>query len=676
MNMTLVILIICALIAIALIVVFVVFGRGEGRFTIDIGGAAPRAEGGADNSADTGFHTRLTGLGAVAGSVIGILLARLWSMQLISSDDYTEQAESNRTRTVSTMAPRGRILDRNGVELVTNRSSLTVTATADVADDTVECQLLANLIGMPALAVRRKIRDMSEGAQSMRTVASDVSRHAVAFIEERSYLFHDIEVEQRSVRLYPNGSLAAHVLGYAGTITSEQLEQANANTDPNALAYQSGDTVGQTGVEARYESVLQGVRGEQTVYVDSNGNVIDYVTSVDPQAGSDIMLTIDAAVQRAAEESLATTIAALREKGAVECTSGSVVCLDVTNGEVICMASEPTYSPNVFVGGISSADWELIAAEEADNPLLNRAISGQYPSASTIKPLTTLTALDNGFFTKKSEFECSGYWTGFGDQYGQYCWNHEGHGMVTLETGIIYSCDVVFYEIGKAVFMSDKPEALQEKYREWGLGASTGIDLPSEAIGRVPDADWKWNYYTWADDIARSWQGGDDTNLAIGQGDLLVTPLQMACVYSAIAMRGSCFTPHVLKSVLTSGGTGSVIEYAPVELRHMEEDEKHYDLLHSALEGVVYEEDAAQASHFTNMKERVAGKTGTAESSHSDPHGWFVGYVPADNPKYVVASCLEYAGFGSVSAMYVVRDVMGALYGEPDTSTQESGGDR
>ena len=260
MNLTLLIVAVVGVLAVALVVIFIVFGRGEGRFTFDIGGAAPRAEGGSDTSADTGFKERLTGLGIAAVGVIGVLMARLWSMQLVSSDEYNRQAETNRTRTITKNAPRGRILDRNGVELVTNRSSLTVTADSDVADNTFECQVLANLIGMPAAAVRRNIQNASEGAQSMRVVASDVSRRVVAVIEERPYLFDGVSVEERAVRLYPQGSLAAHVLGYVGTITSEQLE-ADSSSNDGSVSYQSGDTVGQAGVEYQYESVLQGVRG-------------------------------------------------------------------------------------------------------------------------------------------------------------------------------------------------------------------------------------------------------------------------------------------------------------------------------------------------------------------------------------------------------------------------------
>ena len=675
MNLTAVILIIVAIIAIVLIVLYFAIERGEGRFTFDIGGAGPHAEGGTDTSSDTGFKGRLTGLGVFAVGVIGVLTARLWSMQLVSSDDYTKQAETNRTRTVTTNAPRGRILDRNGAELVTNRSSLTVTADSDVADNAFECQLLANVIGMPAAAVRRNIQDTSAGAQSTRVVATDVSRRVVAFIEERPYLFDGVSVEERAVRFYPQGSLAAHVLGYVGTITSDQLEKSDQDSD-SSMDYQSGDTVGQAGIEYQYESVLQGVRGEQSVYVDADGNVLDYGSGVDPQSGSDLQLTIDANIQKTAEESLSSTIQTLHDTLSKECKCGSVVCMDVTNGDIIAMASMPTYSPNVFVGGISASDWAEISGEDAENPLLNRAISGQYPSASTIKPLTALAALDFGLATAQTSYYCAGFWTGFGKDYGQYCWNHNGHGAMNLQSGITFSCDVVFYEIGKAFYEADS-EGMQETFRTWGLGSQEGIDLPSELGGRVPDADWKWNYFTWADDDARSWQGGDNTNLAIGQGDLLVTPLQMACVYAGIANNGVVYKPHLLKSVLSQSGTGSILEHKKEKLREVKEDQGYIDLVKAGLHGVIYDESESQASHFTNMSVEVAGKTGTAEIANApEPNGWFVAYVPADDPKYVVASCIEGGGFGNTSAMYVVRDVLGALYNEPDTSDEESQGDR
>jgi penicillin-binding protein 2 len=676
MSMTILIVLACVAVAVVLIIIFFIFGRGETRFTFDIGGSTPRAAGGSDTSADTNFKTRLNGLAIFSGAVVTALLAKLWSMQLLSSDSYTQQAESNRTRTISTAASRGRILDCNGVELATNRSSLTVTADSSVADDRLKCQVLGNLIGMPYMAVRRKIQDTTEGAQSTRTVAVDVSRHVVAYIKERSYLFEDVEVEQRTQRFYPQGTLAAHVLGYTGTITSDQLDSSNSDSDEGTIDYQSGDVVGQSGVEYQYESVLQGVHGEQTVYVDADGNVVDYATSVKPQSGSDIMLTLDATIQKAAEDALSSVISTVRSSTNPNCTSGSVICLDVTNGDVIAMASMPVYSPNVFVGGISTTDWDELSSDESGYPLLNRAISGQYPSASTIKPLSAFAALDADLANSSSEWDCTGYWTGFGAAYGQYCWKHSGHGWMTVQSGITFSCDVVFYEIGKAFYYSDDPEGLQETYRKWNLGSLEQIDLPNEAEGRVPDAEWKWNYFTSSSDADRSWQGGDTTNLAIGQGDLLVTPLQMACVYAGIANGGVCYKPHVLKSVQPHEGLGSLIEYKSSEIFNVDIDQANLALIRTGLEGVIYEESSSQASHWTNMSERVAGKTGTAEVSTGEPDAWFVACVPSDAPKYVVACCIEGGGYGSQSAMLVVRDVIGTIYNEPDTSTESSSTDR
>ena len=224
MDLSLVIAIVCGLLAVALVVLFVVFGRSQAQFRMDIGGSTPRASGGSDNSTEKTLSSRLVGLGVFVGGVFATLLARLWSMQLVSSDEYAEQAESNRTSVVYTQAPRGRILDRNGREIVTNRPSLTVVASSEVLEDEVEVRLLGNLIGMPAQAVRRKVQDTSEGSQSLRTVSVDVSRRVVAFIGEHPEAFPGVSVQQRTQRAYPNGSLAAHVVGYTGAVTADQIK--------------------------------------------------------------------------------------------------------------------------------------------------------------------------------------------------------------------------------------------------------------------------------------------------------------------------------------------------------------------------------------------------------------------------------------------------------------------
>lgn len=670
MDLSLLIVIVCAVIAVVFIALFLVFGRSEAAYTFDIGGGAPRASGGRDESAETTYSSRLVGFAAVIGAIFAALLARLWSMQLVSSDEYTKEAESNRTRTVTTAAPRGRILDRNGAEIVSNRSSLTVVADADVADDEVEMQLLANLIGMPRQAVYRKVIDSSEGAQSVRTVATDVSRRVVAYLGEHPAAFSGVSVQQRSQRSYPQGTLAAHVVGYTGTVTAEQLEASGS--DDSSVQYKSGDVVGQAGVEAMYESILQGIRGEQTVYVDSNGKILQSSTKIDPQSGSDVVLTIDSGIQKAAEDSLEKVLTELRQKGKNP-AGGSVVCLDCTNGEVLAMASAPTFSPSIFVGGIANSDWEGLTNEASNYPLLNRAISGQYPSASTIKPFTSFAALDNGIATPHSGYVCNGWWTGLGEAYGMWCYNHDGHGGLNLQQGITFSCDVVFYEIGKGFSNSSNKDGMQQKFRQYGFGSATGIDLPSEAVGRVPDAAWKWDYFSSLPDADREWHPGDYCNIAIGQGDILVTCLQIAHAYSSIANRGPVFKPHVLKCVKSNIGNGSVIDYKVSQTDDISEEDDYRDLVERGLEGVIYEESESQAAHWTNLNVKVAGKTGTGEQTSVGRNiCWMVAYAPADDPKYVVAANVDGGDWGSTTAMLVARDVLGQIYGQPDTATTVS----
>lgn len=669
MNFVVILIVLLTVLICALMAAFLLKVKSSRRFTLDIGGGTPRASGGSENSPSSHFKSRINATGIFAGTVIGALFMRLWNMQVISSSSYTEQAEKNRTRSISTHAARGRILDRNGAVLVGNRPSLVVLAEQSVLDDEAELQILAALIGIPKAVLRLKIEDSSQGLQRGRVIAVDVSRRVVSFINAHPSLFDGVSIEARSQRSYPLGSLAGQVLGYTGVITSEQLKASQDNQDEGKITYEPGDVVGQSGIEASYENVLQGIKGEQVVFVDADGNIVNHSSSVEAQSGSDVVLTLDADIQKAAEDSLSSTIKRLQEHGKPDCFGGCAIAMDVTNGEIIAMASAPSFSPNMFVGGISSDDWDMLSSKSSHNPLLNRGIGGQYPSASTIKPLSTLAALNEGIATPQSSYMCTGYWTGFGAAFGQYCWLHTGHGAMTLQTGITHSCDVVFYEVGKGFFYSSNKDGLQQMFKKWGLGSKSQIDLPGELQGRIPDEAWKREYFASYPDDAKAWQGGDNTNLAIGQGDLLVTPLQMLCVYAGIANRGSIPQPHLMKSIKSTSNSGSIIDYKCSTRISVDEKDEYMDLIQRGLYGVIYEESQAQASHFTNMKEKVAGKTGTAETSHETPTGWFIAYAPYDKPRYVVASVLENSGFGSDGAMYVVRDILGALYHEPDTST-------
>lgn len=683
MDAKLVVIIAGIILVVAILASLAILRGSSGRFTYDTqGGTRPRATEGEGNTQGVAVKGRFTGLAFAAAGVFAAITAKLWSMQMVSSDHYEELSRQNQTRTVTTPAPRGRILDRNGVPLVTNRASLTVAAYRDLADDAVLVRHLANVLGMPYIAVKRNIQDYNQSAQSLHTIATDVRRSTVAYIQEHASDFSGVQVVERTQRQYPYGTLAGHVLGYTGTITSEQLdaraealEEGTADARAGQIQYESGDIVGQSGVEIQYESLLQGIRGEQTVQVDVYGNVTGSTSSVPPEPGSDIKLTLDLKIQQACEDGLAHAMSAGQSQGYAEANKGACVCMDVTNGEILGMASAPAFDPSVFIGGVSNDAWAALSSEESGYPMINRAIAGQYMSASTIKPLSALAALKYGVYTEGQTTVCTGWWTGMGEANGKYCWDHAGHGTMNLQTGITMSCDPVFYDIGKAFFYDEKnPEGLQEVFRGWGLGSTTGVDLPSEAAGRVPDAEWKSEFFSDWEDADRSWNGGDMCNIAIGQGDILVTPLQMACVYAGIANGGPEYVPHVFLSAVGRDGTGEAASY---ETRKRLEGtfgkESDIDLVKRGLYGVIYEESASQAAHFTNLDVTVEGKSGTGQKSGEDDYSWFVVYAPAEDPKYVVAAMVEQGGFGSTSAIHAVRDVLGAIYDQPDTAGDTAG---
>ena len=670
-----IVVIVAGVILLAAIVFALVFLRGtSGRLTIGTqSGTAPRASEGEGSTQATAAHGRFKMLTIGVGAVFAAIVAKLWSMQMVSSDHYEQLAKSNQTRTVTTPAPRGRILDRNGEVIVGNRASLAVVAYRDVADDRVCVRHLANVLGLPYMAVLRNIQDNTEGAQSQHTVASDVRRSTVAYIQEHIDSFPGVSVVERTERSYPHGTLAAHVVGYTGTVTADQLkaqQEAADSGDPGAIEYQSGDIVGQSGVEYQYEELLQGIRGEQTVEVDANGNVTGQAGAVPARPGSDIRLTIDLKVQQACEDGLQAGIAAAKRSG-YAAVAGSCLCLDCTNGEVLGMASYPNFDPSVFVGGVSSDVWSELNRDDGDHPLVNRAVSGQYPSASTIKPFSALAGMEYGVYTADMTSNCTGWWTGLGPGSGKWCWLHSGHGIRGLQTGIRDSCDVVFYDVGKNFFYDgDNPEGLQEVFRRWGLGKKTGIDLPSEVDGRVPDKEWKESYFKDWSAEARAWNAGDMTNIAIGQGDILVTPVQMITAYAGIANGGKEYVPHLLLSAVSRDNEGDAYTYKAAErLKASVNDKSELDLVREGLRSMIYEESASTASHFTNLPVTVAGKSGTGEvSGDKDPTGWFIAYAPYDDPKYVVAAVIEEGSFGSTSAMPAVRTVLGALYDSPDTA--------
>lgn len=625
-------------------------------------------QGGAKKPADN-LHSRFLALGVLAAGIFGSLSVKLWTLQIMGGDRYATDAEQNLYSTVSTPAPRGYILDSQGVALVKNRSSQTVLADADVADDRDLVRRLSAVLGLPANVVRQRIQDSSSGALSQRVVASDVRLRDVAFISEHAEAFPGVSVETRSVREYPYGALAAHVLGYTGSPSEDQLDLEREGRDVKAT-----DMIGKSGIESQYDDLLAGDHGSRRVKVDVKGNILEVVSETQPAKGSDVVLTIDSRVQYVADSALANLIAPEGVIGKGRGLGGAAVVMDVRDGSIIAMSSFPTFDPTNFTGGISQDVWDLYNSEESQAPLNNRVVSGQYPAASTYKAFTSLAGLRHGFATKESIWNCTGRWDGFGTGDVQRCHLRSGHGDLDLRGGIAFSCDTVFYEIAKA-FYDHGPygtdelseTALQEEIAKFNLDKKTGIDLANEASGRIPTPEWKAEQWRNVPSEAQ-WRGGDYTNMVIGQGDVLVSPIQIAVGYGAVAT-GKLVKPHLLKEVRNALGE-TVVSFEPEVVGEPDVKKEHLEYVRDGLRGVITD-NAGTFDLFEGYGLYAAGKSGTGEvASAPDDTAWFVAYAPYDDPKYVTAVVVESGGGGSAVAAPVCARILAAAM-EADAGTLE-----
>lgn len=600
-------------------------------------------------------------LGIVVVAVLGLLLAKLWTMQVLNGTAYAQQAVQNRVREVSTTAARGRILDSSGKLLVSNRATMAVyvdptsgwtTVSGKRVKNTTLFNRLSAVLSTPEAEIEARIFDVKVAPLAPRMVALDVSQAAVAYISEHPSAFPGIEVRAQAVRQYSQGMLAAHVLGYTGVVSESQI--ANSTTN----GYQYGDIVGKAGAEVEFEKVLQGDRGQRLIEVDAQGRPQRLIQNTDPVQGHDVVLTIDTRVQKVTESALAQALVDAHKAG-FKAKAGAAVALDVHTGAIISMASLPTYDPSLFLNGISQKQWASMNATESSYPLNNRAIMGLYPAASTFKAMTGLAALQNHLITSSTTVDCVGIWTEMGKQWKKWCWDHAGHGPEAFYGAVRDSCDYYFYHVGYLLYRSGG-EKLQKMARLFGFGHDSGIDLPGEASGRVPDVAWKNAYFQNYPEM-QHWNPGDTVNMAIGQGDLLVTPLQLADCYAGIANGGKVMTPHILKQVLSADGK-PVLTYQPKVAFDSGCSASNLQAMRSALLAVTRTGTGKGA--FTGFPIEVAGKTGTAQVAGKDDYAWFVGFAPANNPKYAVAVLVEQGGHGGSIAGPAARQIFAALFGQ------------
>ena len=663
---------------------------------------------------------RLGVLGVVMVSLFVVLVARMWLLQVVDSDRYAEVSEANRVRVVVEDAPRGRILDASGQVLVDNRTSRVVTIDRAVLGDLTEgatTELLSGLaaeltaFGTPSKVdrLRQRIEDPQYDPVQPVPIAIDVDGEFEVFLAERAEDFPGVAVQRSSVRTYPFGSAAAHMVGYVGRISVEELavaEQATAAAEsgvPTAevasggplataaitKAYQPDSQVGKTGLERAYEADLRGVPGRTVLEIDSRGRPVRTLESEPPIPGADLQLTVELSLQERAEDQLAAQLESLRgnriSAGAVtRAPAGAVVLVDPRDGSVRAMASYPTYDPDDFVNGISTERYEaLVGGEATENPLTNRAISGQYAPGSTFKPLTAYAALVHGLIGPTTSYADGGSYTIAGCT-GPACVRTNAGGValgpVDLARSLTLSSNVYYYWIGDRFWAerAERGDLFQESMRQLGLGSPTGVPLVGEAAGVVPGPEWKQQTYeslpadqrVFGDPV---WYPGDEANMSTGQGDVLVTPLQMAMVYATFANGGTLFEPRLVERIIPFGedpgdpDAGVVIP--PVEIRRIPLEPAWLDAIVGGLVGVTADGAGTAAAAFAGWDHQaypVAAKTGTAEVAGRADSSVFGAWGPAGAPEIVAFTVLEESGFGGEAAAPMVRRILELLAGQAE----------
>jgi penicillin-binding protein 2 len=613
-------------------------------------------------------------LGFLALAAFGVLFFRLWALQVLSGTQHLRAAENNQLRTVRSEAPRGPIVDRYGRVLVDNQAATAVRVwPADLPEKGAygELKRLARLLHVPLPDITSQIEKHRGDPVTPVTVKENASEAEVQFLEERPREFPGVEVGDTFIRRYHFGDLAAQMFGTVGEISPEQLK--------GRTGYRAGDRIGQGGVEAAYDRFLRGQTGLARMRVDSLGRPISRaLPTADSIPGLTLQLTLDAKLQRAAQSALAYGIDLALGEGNWNANAGAIVALDPRDGEILAMASHPTFDPEVFVDTRKRKQLQALLdpenAEDSNFPALNRVTSGLYPPGSTFKPMTALAAMQEHILAPYDAIPCTGEVTIFQQKFRN--WNPFANEAMTLPTALAESCDTYFYEVGMRFYglPADRGQPLQRWAKTFGFGEPTGIDVGSEERGLVPTI--KWRQQTFTTEIDRLWKPGDSIQLAIGQKDLLVTPLQMARFYALIANGGKLVTPHVASAVkqgtTTGGPTGALtLRRFDAPVKELALDQGAIQVIRDGLYDATHAPDGTSSTIFGHFPVPIAGKTGTAEREiHFDDFSrlmdtsWWCGYGPAHKPEIVVCALIENGGFGGEAAAPAALQVFEAYFGK------------
>ncbi|MFF0161853.1 penicillin-binding protein 2 [Streptomyces sp. NPDC005263] len=647
---------------------------------------------------------RLVGIQVLVLSLLGILFGRLWHLQIREGDALADKASGNLVQQVVLPAVRGSILDARGVPLADNETRLVVSASrTDLLkmrdDGKAVLTRLAGVLGMAPEAVREKVRlcdaktpqpCWNGSPYQPIPITDEATAQQALQIRERAEDFPGITAEPRAVRRYPSPSRAnsAHLLGYLSPVTDKEIQQAKGSDSP----YLRSDPVGRSGLERQYDKELRGKAGVTRYEVDNLGRVLGEAEAHPARPGSHLVTSIDARVQRVAEYELNEAMKKARTQWdrntgeRYKADSGAVVVMEAATGRIVAMASNPTYDPNAWVGGVSAKDYEKLTGKASNYPLLNRAIQGQSAPGSIFKVVSTTAAVNAGY-SFDGPYPCTSSYSIGRQVFTNF--ESEDHGPISLGRALEVSCDTVFYRLAHQEWKRDGGTEPTKNAKDWfyrtahqfGLGAATGIDLPNEVTGRVPDRQWKQDYWkankdawcehgrkagSYAERIAyencregNRMRAGDAVNYSIGQGDTLVTPIQMATIYAAISNGGTLYDPTVGKAVISADGT-SVKEIEPTSHGRLPMTKQTRDAIDDALAGVVTR-GSADWRFVGWPQDRIPlhAKTSTAEVYGKQTTSWFATYTK----EYAVVMTISQSGTGSGASAPAVRNIYNALYG-------------
>lgn len=547
-----------------------------------------------------------------------LLAAGLFYFQVANGDTYVKLASQNRLRILRILPPRGGIVDINGAPLAVNVRTFNINGYPVDLQKEENAKIVTELLNRSGIPMteekfRETVSKQYSAPYRAITVATNLTFAQVAELVMDKDFRHVLFPTPVWRRTYPAAQYAAHVVGYVAEITKEELEAKDAEI------YRGGDMIGKNGVEGEYEDSLRGAAGEEVIEVDSRGRKLRDVSYVKSTKGKDMMLAIDLAAQRYAAELIGKY-------------RGSVIAMNVNDGSVRCLYSSPSFDPNPLTWGITHKEWAALT-DHRERPMMNRAISGAYPPASTFKIITGSALLESGVANRNTTVYCPGYFELGGKRFR--CWKHSGHGRENITAALRDSCDVFFYELSNEMGIS----RLIRTASKFGVGKRTGIDIAGEASGTLAGPEWKKRR------IKENWYGGDTVNYSIGQGYVLMTPLQVVRAYAAIANGGKLLKPRL--------NTEAPVESIPLDIRP--------DVLKLIRRGVEEVTRSGTGRRAANYGIKIAGKTGTAQNSQGEDHAWFVGYAPVDKPQYAVVAIAEAGKGGSSVAGPIVGKMLNFL---------------